>query len=152
MGSFLPVELIDYSRNEWRNLSAFTVWSLNSYFRLILVLFLGKLLAFIVWNIYRLFKKWVTKSFCWLIFRTFTVSLRIRTEGPNSCSRQIVGGSFLVLYCLGLLLPFQLWPNQVLHVVCLIFFLEVDFYKTGCWSLEGSPILFLTSFWWLLYR
>ena len=30
---------------------AFTVWSPNSYFRLILVLFLGKLLALTIWNI-----------------------------------------------------------------------------------------------------
>ena len=30
-------------------------------------------------------------------------------------------------YCLGLLLPFPLRPNQVLHVVGLIFFLEINF-------------------------
>ena len=32
-------------------------------------------------------------------------------------------------YGLGLLLPFLLWPNQVLHVVSLIFFLKINFYK-----------------------
>ena len=45
---------------------------------------------------------------------------RIRTERPNSSSRQIMGGSFLVLYYLELL-PFPLWPNQVSRVVGLIF-------------------------------
>ena len=45
----------------------------------------------------------------------------IRTKGPNSSSRQIVGGSFLVPYCLRLLLPFPSRPNQVPHWVGLIF-------------------------------
>ena len=55
------------------------------------------------------------------IFPAFQFGPRIRTEGPNSSSQQIVGGSFLVPYCLGLLLPFPLRPNQVPHVVGLIF-------------------------------
>ena len=37
------------------------------------------------------------------------------------------GSPFLVLHCLGLLLPSQLGPNQVLHVVGLIFSLEIFF-------------------------
>ena len=32
-------------------------------------------------------------------------------------------------YCLGLLLLFPLWPNQLMHVVGLIFFLEINFYE-----------------------
>ena len=46
---------------------------------------------------------------------------QICTEGLNSSSQQIEGGSFLVPYCLGLLLPFPLWTNQVLYMVYLIF-------------------------------
>ena len=64
------------------------------------------------------------------IFMPLQFDPRIRTEGANSSSQQIVGGSFLVLYCLGLLLPFPLWPNQVLHMIGLIFFLEIIFYNT----------------------
>ena len=51
------------------------------------------------------------------------------SEGTNSSSQQIVVGRFLVLYCLGLLLPFLLWPNQVPHMVSLIFFLEINSYN-----------------------
>ena len=38
------------------------------------------------------------------------------------------GGIVLVSYFLGFLLPFPLWPNQELHVVDLIFFLEMNFH------------------------
>ena len=74
-----------------------------------------------VWNTYQLFKKPVTKPFCWLFFLLWQSDSQIRTEVPNSSSQQIVGGSFLVPYCLGLLLPFPLWPNQVPQAVSLFF-------------------------------
>ena len=61
-----------------------------------------------VWN--QLFKKWVTKSFYCLFFPAFTVWSPSSYWGPNSSFRQIVGGSFVVPYCLELLLPFPLWP------------------------------------------
>ena len=54
-------------------------------------------------------------------FSVFQFGPRICTEGPDSSSQQIVGGSFLVPYRLGLLLPFPLKPNQVPHTVGLIF-------------------------------
>ena len=54
-------------------------------FRLILLLFLGKLLAF---TVYRLFKKRVTKPFWQLKFSCLQFGPRIRTEGLNSSSRQ----------------------------------------------------------------
>ena len=96
-------------------------------FRSILLLFLGKLFTFTVWNINRLFKKRVTKPFCWLKFSCLQFGPRIRTEDLNSNS-DIKRGSFLVPYCLGFLLSFPLWPNQVPHVVSLIFFLEINLY------------------------
>ena len=48
------------------------------------------------------------KTLLLAIFRAFRIGPRIRTEGPDSSSQQRVGGSFLVLYCLGLLLLFPL--------------------------------------------
>ena len=62
-----------------------------------------------------------------VIFSCLRFGPRIRTEGLNSIPRKIVSGSFLVPYCLWLLLPFPFWPNQVPHVVGLIFFLRNKF-------------------------
>ena len=56
---------------------------------------------------------------------------QICSEGPNTSFQQIVGDSFLVPYCLGLLLPFPLWPNQVLHVIGLIFSKKYIFIYLG---------------------
>ena len=42
-------------------------------FRLILLLFLVKLLAFTVWKTYRQFEKWVTKPFYWLMFPVYSL-------------------------------------------------------------------------------
>ena len=88
-------------------------------FRLILLLVLWKLLACL---------KYLSgvqeandETLLLAIFFCLQFGPRIRSEGPNSSSRQIVGDSFLVPYCLGLLLPSQLWPNQVPHVISLIF-------------------------------
>ena len=56
---------------------------------------------------------------------------RLRTES-SICSSWLKGVShFLVLPCLGLLLPFPLRPNQVPHVVSLIFFLRYEFYTSS---------------------
>ena len=70
-------------------------------FRLILLLFLGKLFAFTVWNIYRLFKKRVTKHFCWLKFTC------LYSWSPNSYFRLI-----LVLF-LGKLLICLQYPSAI---------------------------------------
>ena len=69
---------------------------------------------------YRLFRRRVTKPFCWLYFLAWQSGPLIRTERPNSRSQQIVRGSFVVPYYLGLFLPFLIWPNQVPHVFSLI--------------------------------
>ena len=71
----------------------------------------------LVWNTYWLFKKRVTKPFCWLFFSAFTIWSPSSYKGLNSSFRKIEGGSFLVPYWLRLLLPFPLWLNQVLQVV-----------------------------------
>ena len=78
---------IGYSRSEQKNLSAgyffcLSVWSPNSSFHLILVLFLGKLLAFTVWNTYWQFKKWVMKPFNWLYFPSFSLVLEFVQTVP----------------------------------------------------------------------
>ena len=41
-------------------------------------------------------------------------------------------------HCMGLLLLSPLWPNQVPHVVSLIFFLEINFYINGISFFVGS--------------
>ena len=116
--------LIGWWRSEWRKLSigySFLPLQFGLPIRTFVwfwFYFLGGFLP--VWNTYLLFKKRVTKPLCWLFFPAFRIWSRIRTEGPNNNFRQIVGGSFLVPYCLGLLLPFSLWSNQVPHVVSFI--------------------------------
>ena len=65
------------------------------------------------------------------IFLAFTVGPRIRTEGHNSSSRQIAGGSFLMPYCLGLLLPFPLWQKSSAARGRFNFFLGINLYIDG---------------------
>ena len=80
--------------------------------------------------------------------------------GFNSSSRQKGGGSFLVLYCLGLLLPFPLWLYQVRTWSVWFFFLEINFYNPSiylsiylsmciCWYLSVDykhSIIYLSVF------
>ena len=54
-------------------------------------------------------------------------------------------------HCLGLLLPSPLWPNQLLHVVSLIFFLEINFYTVSVIPNLNSSILLLAGFSQLFY-
>ena len=72
------------------------------------------------------FKKRVKKPFFWLIFPAFTVLSSNSYWEFNSSSKR--GSHFLVPHCEGLLLPSPLRPNQVPHVVSLIFSLEIIFY------------------------
>ena len=90
-------------------------------FHLFLLLFLWELHS---WN------EWRNPS-AGLSFRASNSGPRIRTDGLNGNSKR--GSHFLVPYCLGLLLPFPLRPNQVPHVVCLIFFLENFFITLTFW-------------------
>ena len=70
----------------------------------------------------------------------FSLGPRIRTEGQTSSSWQKGGSHFLVLHCLWLFLPSSLRPNQVPHVVILIFFfLEINFYML--------PLVWRRDFW-----
>ena len=71
--------------------------------------------------------KWRNPSASLSFFVSLQFGPRIRTEGQNSSSWQKEEGSFLVPYCQGLFLPFPLRPNQVPHVVSLIFFLRNKF-------------------------
>ena len=96
----------------------------ESYFRLILVLFLGKLLACLKYL--SAIQEQNDKT---LLQAIFFVPLQLVHEFVLRVPIVVlVGGSFLVPYCPGLLLPFPLWPIQVPHVVGLIFFLERNFY------------------------
>ena len=88
-------------------------------FRLILLLFLGKLLASLKYL--SAIKGRVTKPFGRLFFLPLQFGPRIRAEVPDSSSWQIVEGSFWVPYCLRLLLLFPLWSNVVPHEAGLIF-------------------------------
>ena len=75
------------------------------------------------------FMKLVTKPTCWL--KSSCLQFRSPNSYWGSNSSLTRGGRhFLVLHCLGLLLPSPLRPNQVLHVVSLIFFLEMNFYRS----------------------
>ena len=90
-------------------------------------------------NTYRLFKKRVTKPFCWLFFLALTVWSPSSYWGPNSSFWQIVGSSVLVLHCLVLLLPFPLRPNQVPNTHCqFVSLLEINFYKKSDFIYQGS--------------
>ena len=84
-----------------------------------LFLFLGKLHSRSEWR-----NQSAGLSFC-----AFSCGPQIRTEGSISSSWQKGGSHFLVIHCLGLLLPSPLRSNQVPHVVSLIFFLEINFYN-----------------------
>ena len=86
---------------------------------------LSLIFTFISWG--APFIKRVTKPICWLKFSClYSSGLRIRTDGLNSSSKR--GSHFLVPHCLGLLSPSPLRPNQVPHVVSLIFFININFY------------------------
>ena len=118
--------LISCSRSERRNLSVGYSFLPLQFGPLICTFiwfwfyFLGSFLP--VWSTCWLFKKKVMKPFYWLLFLPLQFGPWIHTERPNNSSQQIVSGSFLVPYCLGLLfLSFPLWPNQVPHEVSLIF-------------------------------
>ena len=84
--------LIGYLRSEWQNLSAGYSFLLLQFVPRIRTFvwfwfyFLGSFLP--VWNTYRLFKKRVMKTFCWLFFPAFTVWSPNSYWGPNNSSWQ----------------------------------------------------------------
>ena len=81
-------------------------------FHLFLLLFLGEVHSWSEWR----------NPSAGLSFRAFGSGPQIRSDALNSSSKR--GSHFLVPHCLELFLPSPLRPNQVPHVVSLIFFLK----------------------------